>query len=199
MKKLFLAACLIAGPLGLMAQHMPMPNDRSPLPDYIYIPARSSDTLFGTVDNIGRIGGRIEKLDFTDTKGVKTELSGAQACELVKSLRINGIQLDLVPLKPEKPDGYLRHKEIDVAGRITLYDEINVYAITDKGKRDMYIVAWFGGAARKSVKLPNGQYRPLNKTTKKELYALFNACSGFKYDEKTAISVLIDRYNKECK
>lgn len=177
-----------------------IPKEASSKSDYILL-GETKDTIFCYITEMQRSAGKLTKIKYKDNAGNIQKVKGAD----ITSLRINGIVVDRIPLKPSKPNGYQRHIEVKIDGKIKIYDHIRLIADTDKkGVRTLYSVIGAGGDFY-TIKLDNGQYYDIdNSNIKKYIAPYMQKCKALNSSYKgeynmDTIEEIVTMYNQVCK
>jgi|TARA_R110000737_G_scaffold327084_3_gene341151 hypothetical protein len=148
MKKTIALLFLALSSAGIHAQE----NNES---DYLLFEGK--DTTFCTITVLARSAGNVSDIEYYDVAGEKHKVDRKEI-KNVKSLRVAGISMDYVPIKASKPDKYKRHIEIELNGKIIVYNHTRIIAgIDQNGDRQLYQVVG-AGAAIHMIKLPDGNY-----------------------------------------
>lgn len=171
-------------------------------PDYIL--RKGQDTMFCYVTTVVRSAGNVSVVKYLDKAKVEQTIKGKDEIENIVSMRVGGYVMDYLPLKADKPDGYKRHIEVSVNGKIKVYDHIRFIASTDKkGKRELFSVVG-AGSEFSFFKLENGKlYELSKKNTETILLPHLNKCSEFKSGFKEEVNwktvrLAVKYYNEHC-
>lgn len=144
-----------------------------------------------------RSGGNVYKIEYIDSKGKEVKLKGKGECEKIVRFSADGEIFELIPLDPEKPEGYKRHFLRSVDGYIDVWEYSNDMENYSNPLRPETITISFT-----HVKIgDNKAFKLKNKVYKKELKPLFDNCKetsiyrGFLISRVREMSEV---YNENC-
>jgi hypothetical protein len=170
------------------------------LPDFV---VQNGDTTYCFISELVRAAGNVTKIEYTDLKGGKHVIEGKKDVKEVSSLRLGGYVVDYIPLNPKKPDGFKRHMERKVDGKIIIYDHIRLIASTDKkGKRTLYSIIGQGSAFY-IIKIGKTYYDITKKNVYEEVEPVLMRCPAFKkgFTEEVKVKNIkqaVEYYNSAC-
>jgi hypothetical protein len=142
--------------------------------------------------------GYLKHLEYIDLKGNKIEFNGIKNVPDVLTFFMNGRNTDKTPLKPNKPDGYIRYSDRLIDGKIKVYLE-------QQGLNSKLEPV---GLYRFMVKMPEGNYYKANSAgnMKKYIKPYLLKCKEFENSYKDEFSTreipfmnMIAFYNGLCK
>jgi hypothetical protein len=169
-------------------------------PDFILF--KGQDTVFCFITKLSRANGNVSIVEYIDKSKVEKTIKRPDTDNIL-SMRLRGWVMDYVPRNPEKPDGYMSHLEVSVDGKIRMYYNVNVVAVTDKkGKRELYSEG--GGSSSIFFRLENGKlYEETKNNIETVLIPHLNKCSAYKsaFKEevnKKTVRDAVRAYNKSC-
>lgn len=172
-------------------------NSKISMRDYMILTDKSKKEFVSVEE--GRLNGNVISLRTVDKEGNFEQIKGKEECENIKSYCIDGRIYDLIPLNPNKPEGYQRHMWRKIDGKIKFYDFYNVITKYDPSKISNQSSTTF---IIKTVKLDNGSYYDVKKgkTIEEDILPYFKKCKNFtsKYIEKerkTSFTPIQEDYN----
>jgi len=176
-----------------------------------YFVTKSNDTTFCKNLDFGtNIQGSLNALIYEDMNGKKVNLEGRKNVPDVVTFYINDTITDKVPLKPNKPDGFVRYIGRSVNGKLKVYSQQQGYMNYAPGE-SIGVPNSAGGPSGKYIfyiKMPEGTFYKINKKSnmKKYIIPYVSKCEEFKSKYKGDYSTLekpfiamIRLYNSLCK
>jgi len=165
--------------------------------DYIVFPDKGKKEFVSVEE--GRLNGNVISLRTVDKNGNFEQIRGKEDCENIKTYCINNNIYDLIPLNPDKPNGYQRHLWRKIDGKIKFYDFYNVITKYDPSKINNQSSTTF---IIKIAKLDNGNFIEVkkDKDIDEVLLPYLKKCNAFnsKYihkERKTAFTSIQENYN----
>lgn len=142
--------------------------------------------------------GYLKKIYKVSENGEKSEIKDKKILRNVTTLFINGIPIDRVPLKPSKPDGYVRYLVRAVDGKIKTYSN-DTYRPVRLDRTDFSTTKL--GSYHYTIKMPNGTWYDIKKKKnfKNYIKPFLLKCDKFKKEYKGDFSTHETRFNKTVK
>ncbi len=160
-----------------------------------FVQNKKDTTYCQTMKLILMKSGDLVGITYSGTDGVETKLNGKELSK-VKTISINGVFHDLIPLKADKPDGHKRMTEREVDGKLKIY-----------ASRPYHSDAGPVGSYRFFLQMPNGTFYKINSKKNinnyikpyllkcKEFEAQYMGDYSYKEDK---FKEMIELYNSLC-
>lgn len=167
----------------------------------------TNDTVKCTITTIERKNGPVIKIKYLDSKNVSHSIEGEKNCTMVKSLMIDGLILEYVPVFFNKAKGLEKgHLKKVIDGPISVYRYIVLTAKLDKnGERKISFDSNAPNASVVQLGL-NGEFVSAitSKSIKKVIFPYLEKCPEFKkqftgYKNNEYLAFACATYNKYCR
>ncbi|MEY8848567.1 hypothetical protein AB9K26_07115 [Psychroserpens sp. XS_ASV72] len=192
--------------------------------DYFIV---ANDTTFCTNLEYGTTGqGYLKSVRYTDANGNNIVIKGRKEVPDVLTFYRQGVFIDKVPQKANKPDSYIRYTERTVDGKLKVYSDnpinigrssyrsnapnpltMNNSTVSRPQNGSIQTTSGRVGVYRFFLKLPNGTFYKINskKNMKKHIIPYLKKCNAFNNQYNGDFSTdeqpfmeMIDLYNSIC-
>jgi len=172
----------------------------------------AKDTTFcSNLKFVTNLFGTLNFISYTDINGQDIEINGKENVPMVMTFHIGRDFIDLIPLKAEKPEGFLRYTQRAINGKLIVYlseqggHEIDSYAPPEISS--WHAVGDNAGTNRFILKMPDGAYYTIKskKNMKKYIIPYLLECEKFQKEYKDKFRrkerpfmTMIWKYNTMC-
>ena len=169
---------------------------------YYFVTSKNDTTFCKELDYDVTLQGYLSKVEYIDINGNKAKLEGRSKVPDVITFYLDTIIKDKVPLKANKPNGYIKYTTREVDGKLRVYlsQQGYIYVSPDTyGPTGLY---------RFYIKFPDGKYYKINKkkNMKTIIIPYLEKCKEFKAQykgnyshEEEPFMETIRLYNSLCK
>lgn len=151
----------------------------------------------------------LKSISYTDSNGEQIKIEGRKNVPDISTFYIDGILIDKIPQKTNKPDKYIKWAQRVVDGKLIVnyyHNEMtNTYWVTDNRTKTTDTKSVTTGITKYFVKMPNGTYYDIrsSKDRKKHIIPYLKKCAAFNSSYKGNFSPrefneIIMLYNELC-